>query len=223
MKIVGVLFAAVVALSAQIPANPSAPIRHLEYNFAYNARLESGGHGTGTMSVDILGTAADGGMLVKASNLWYEAVRPTEETQCEVYPNGSLSCNERPYSLSPEQLVLFPLLARDYFQGLAADGTSAWLRNYDVNRGDLWKWTSVFSMRAQGQVEGRYISIAAEGTSLQLGAYHRKAHATSYILYDPLRKLPVAVSDVRMHVPNQTVFTSDSVQLKLTKDSLTSD
>jgi hypothetical protein len=62
MKIFGMLLAVMLALAG---AAPDTPVRHLEYAFAsYPTAVPNGGYYNGTLRVDILGTAPDGGTLV---------------------------------------------------------------------------------------------------------------------------------------------------------------
>ncbi len=130
MKIIGLLVAALLALSAQTGA--SAPARHLVYRFGYNTKVANSGNGTGTTTVDILGPAADGGVMIGGTDDWWNTARPRATYTCEVYPNGGVSCAQAPYAISPMQLSLFPMLAAKYFSGLAAGPTSSWTKNNQV-------------------------------------------------------------------------------------------
>src|SRR5271166_6542152 len=126
MKTVGLLLASLLALGGQAPAAVPAPVRHLVYQFGYNTKVAKAGNGTGTTTVDILGPAQDGGVMISGTDYWWNTARPRATNTCEVYPNGGVTCAERPYAISPMQLTLFPLLAHKYFSGLAAGPTSSW-------------------------------------------------------------------------------------------------
>jgi len=114
MKKVGLFLAALLTLTGE----GTAPVRHLEYAFAiYPTAKPNGGLFDGTLSVDILGTAPDGGMWVQASEWWYYTLRPRQTRQCEVFPGGSVRCDDVPPYPSETELVLFPLLASGFFGG----------------------------------------------------------------------------------------------------------
>lgn len=89
---------ALLALSAQAPGS-AGPTRHLVYEFGYNTPAAKSGQGTGTMTVDISGPVADGGLMVTASDHWWNTVRPRAANTCEVYADGKVNCSQRPYSI----------------------------------------------------------------------------------------------------------------------------
>lgn len=221
MKSIGVLLAVALGLSGQIATSSASPVRHLEYQFGYNTKLASSGTGTGTTAIDILGPAPDGGLMVSGTDSWWDSVRPRGTNTCEVYPNGGITCPERPYAISPIQLAIFPLLGSSYFKGLTAAGTSTWKQTLQVNRG-LYKWNAVITLHGEGPVSnaGSFIVIDSSGVMDQLGGHYREGTAEGTIVYDPVAKVPVAVSDLRTHLPQTDVYNQDWVELKLTKDSL---
>jgi hypothetical protein len=231
VKNIGLLVAALLGLSAQAPASATAPVRHLVYQFGYNTKVASSGNGTGTTTVDILGPAKDGGVMVSGTDFWWNTVRPRATNTCEVYPNGSVSCSQAPYAISPIQLTLFPLLGRSYFNELSADGKSSWTRSYQLKAavlpgasgfaGQSYTWNCVYSLHGQGPIAkaGPIVLIKATGTLDQQSGRYLKATSKQRIAYDPRAKLPVFVSDVRTHVPQRSVYSNDLVELKLTKDS----
>lgn len=229
MKSIGLLLAALLGLSGQAPA--PAPARHLVYEFGYNTKVASSGQGTGTITVDISAPVADGGVMVTGTDSWWNTVRPRATNTCEVYPNGNVFCTQSPYALSPIQLTLFPLLARNYFKRLAANGKSSWERSYQVKAaifpgasgfaGQLSTWSCVYNLHGQGPIAnaGPLVLITAEGTLDQQGGRYLKATSKQRIVYDPVRKVPAIVSDLRTHVPQRSVYSNDSIELKLIKDS----
>ncbi len=62
MKTFGLMIAVVLMLGAQSPAAGSKC--HLVYEFGYNTKVASSGNGTGTTTIDIGGTAPDGGVMI---------------------------------------------------------------------------------------------------------------------------------------------------------------
>ena len=221
----GLLLIAFVALSGQSPA----PLRHLVYEFGYNTAVASSGNGTGTTTVDILGPAKDGGVMISGTDYWWNTARPRATNTCEVYPGGSVSCSQRPYALSPIQLTLFPLLGRSYFKQLSATGT--WKHTYQVKAailpgasgfaGQLTTWNCAYTLHGKGPIAnaGGTILVESTGRLDQQGGRFFEATSKMRIAYDPVANIPVVVRDVRTHVPQRSVYSNDLVELKLTKDS----
>ncbi len=228
MKLFGILAAAILALSAQTPAPvPAAAVRHLEYAFSpypVSRVADTGtvgpisGPGTGTMSIDIAGPASDGGLVISATEDWWYSVRPRQTHTCEVYPNGGLSCDYIP-SPSASELVLLPLLARDYFSGVG--GSSGWQQAYKLSFGDGYVVTAVKNdLHVTGSSDaGRIVNVALNGTLTQLDRRYFKAGETGTIAYDTKTSVPVTVHMVRQWVPTDSAFSSNGVDFKLLKDS----
>lgn len=223
MRIIGVLLAALIGLSGQ--ASPTT--RHLVYQFGFNTKAAGSGNGTGTITVDILGPAADGGVEIRGTDSWWNTVRPRATNTCELYANGGVSCTQAPYAISPIQLTLFPLLAHNYFSGLTKSGTSTWTRTFDIKAavvpgasgfaGALTTWATSFTLEGKGPIPNAAptVLVEANGTLAQQGGRFWKATSKQKIAYDPVARIPVAVSDVRTHLPQRSVFNNDIVELKL--------
>jgi hypothetical protein len=226
MKAFGFLIAVLFALSAETTA--STPARHLVYRFGYNTKVANSGNGTGTTTVDILGPAADGGVMISGTDDWWNSARPRATNTCEVYPNGGVSCARAPYAISPMQLTLFPLLAGKYFSGLAAGPTSGWTKNNEVKAaivpgaagfaGKLTTWKCQFTLSGKGPIAGseHLILVHQNGTMNQQGGTYLKATVKGSVAYDPVQKVPAFVDQVRTHLPQRTVENYDTIQLKLT-------
>src|SRR5271166_6279246 len=99
MKKVALLLAVLVGSTAQTPA-PKV-LRHLVYQFGYNTAVASSGNGTGTTTIDIMGPAADGGLIINGQDSWWNTARPRATNSCEVYPGGRVACSQAPYAISP--------------------------------------------------------------------------------------------------------------------------
>jgi hypothetical protein len=219
--------AVLVGLSGQAPAS----VRHLVYQFGYNTKAASAGQGTGTLTVDISGPVADGGVMVSGTDFWWNTVRPRATNTCEVYPNGNVKCSQAPYALSSMQLTLFPLLARNFFKGLSPGGKSSWERNYHVSAaivagaagfaGQPSTWNCDFALQGKGPVANAapLILITAAGTLNQQSGRSLKATSKQSIVYDPAARVPAIVRDIRTHIPMRSVYSNDSIELKLLKDS----
>lgn len=227
MRRFGLLAAALLALSGQSPA-PAAPqhLLHLVYQFGFNTQAASSGQGTGTTTVDVKGPAADGGLIVSASDFWWNTVRARATNTCEVYPGGKVACSAAPYALSPIQLTIFPLLARGYFKGLSSDGTSSWTNSYTVQAavipgasgfaGQAYVWKCSFTMKGKGPIpNGAPLILVTTNGTLSQGFFN--ATSKQRIAWDPVNKVPAAVSDTRTHIPQRSVYSNDLVDIKLIK------
>lgn len=226
-----VLFLAVLfGLSAQTPGSKPV-LRHLVYQFGYNTKVASAGNGTGTVSIDIMGPAQDGGLIVSGTDHWWNTVRPRATNTCDIHPNGSVSCSQAPYAISPIQLTIFPLLARGYFKARNAGATSSWTHSYQLYAaiipgasgfaGQPTTWQCSYNLHAKGPIKGAapLVLIEADGTLNQQGGTYLKATSKQRIVYDPVARIPAIVRDLRTHIPVRSVYNNDLVELKLTKDS----
>jgi len=224
----GVLLATVFAFSAQTPQTAlttedfaTTPVRHLEYRFAYGTPIADSGPGTGTMSVDILGTAPDGGTMISGTDEWWNALYPRESSQCEIYPDGGVTCPIRPYNISEAQLILFPMLARDYFKGVQS-ASGSWSTAYDIQFGptDLFSAKSEVQLNETGVVDNRIANVDVSSNIAQTGGRFTKSTLQAKVAYDLVGKVPVAFVSRQTRIPNGSVFNSNVVSVQLMKDSL---
>jgi hypothetical protein len=145
------------------------------------------------------------------------SVRPRQTHTCEVYPSGGLACEYIP-SPSASELVLLPLLARDYFSGV---GSSQWQQVYRLSFGDAYIVTAVTNnLQVTGSSDaGRIVNVALNGTLTQLDRHYFKASEVGTIAYDTKASVPVTVHMVRQWVPTDSTVSSSAVDFKLLKDS----
>jgi hypothetical protein len=222
MKRIGMLLAVLLALAG---ATPATPVRHLEYAFAIypNAR-PNGGYYNGTMSVDIFGRAPDGGVLVRASDWWYYTLRPRQAAECEVYANGDVRCENVPPYPSDSALVLLPLLAANFFSPALPGSPSSWQQKFAVSLSKGAFVTSVtLNLGATPQSDGRLLDVKSTGDIRQLDRRQLHVLEDGEFVYDRAASVPVAVHDVRGHLPTNSVYSQISVDLRLTKDSAATD
>ncbi len=218
------------ALSGQAPAAHAQ--RHLVYEFGFNTKVASSGTGTGTTTIDIMGPAADGGVMISGTDSWWNTARPRATNMCEVYPDGGVSCQKPAYAISPIQFTLFPLLGRNYFHPLSTGGGHAnWSRTYQVEAAilpgasgvmsQLTTFKSVYTLNGKGKIAnaGGTILVEATGKITQQGGRYLTASSKQRIAFDPAAGIPVVVSDVRTHLPMRSVYSNDLVELKLKSDS----
>ncbi|HZV77775.1 MAG TPA: hypothetical protein VFF63_08475 [Candidatus Babeliales bacterium] len=231
MRNIGLLLTLLLTLSAQAPAQGNAPLRHLVYQFGYNTPVASSGNGTGTTTIDIIGPAPDGGVMISGQDFWWNTVRPRATNTCDVHPDGGVSCSQAPNAISPMQLTIFPLLARSFFTPLNPSATSSWTRSYHLYlaiipgasgyAGQPTRWNCTYSLVSKGPIPkaAPLVLIESKGTLDQQGGTYLKATSKQRIVYDPVAKVPAIVRDIRTHFPQRTVYNNDLIELKLVKDS----
>jgi hypothetical protein len=247
MKPFVVLVAALLAFQAQAPlqsspapaASAAAPApaasvqirpHHLVYRFGYNTRVADSGAGTGTTTIDILGQASDGGVMIRGQDYVWNTTQPRQANTCEVYSNGSVECAKAPYTLSPIQATLFPLLARGYFHALQTSQTAAFSHTLQVTctfapvltgegfAGQVYTWKGSYNLTGKGVVQNSappLLLVAQQGTFRQQGGRYIKIEERANIIYDPQGDIPVYVSDLRTYFPQFSVYNSNSVEVEL--------
>jgi hypothetical protein len=203
-------------------------VRHLVYRFGYNTKATKQGTGTGTTTIDITGLAADGGMTVKATDDWWNTVRPRQTYTCEVYANGGVVCSQPPYALSPIQVAIVPLLGREYFSALAGGAHATWQQNYSVRAtfvpssttgfgGQVYTWKCAYELTGKGTVSNNgqpLNSIHATGSMTQQGGRAIKVNQKANLLFDPHLKMPVYVDELITFVPRISV-NQYTIEMKL--------
>jgi hypothetical protein len=222
MKQMGMLLAVLLALAGETPA---APVRHLEYAFAiYPTAVPNHGYYNGTMSVDILGTAPDGGTLVRASDWWYYTLRPRQAAECEVYASGDVHCDNVPPYPSDSALVLLPLLAHNFFSRGSLAGASSWQQQYTVsfNKGTFVTDISM-NLDATPKGDGKFLLVKSKGEIRQRDRREHYALEEGSFVYYPAESVPLTIHDERGHLPTNSIYTRTAVDLRLTKDSAAAD
>lgn len=199
---------------------PAAPVRHLEYAFATQPTVsETKGHFNGTLSVDMLGPAPDGGVFVRMTESWYRALRPRQPRTCELYADGTVRCNDGPPFPTESELVLFPLLARDFFKDASLQGESQWERKFRFSfRQGTYPAAAEMHLKAAPKGDGRVVTGTMSGNYDQLDTTGAKYTVDSTFLYDVVAQVPLVVHEVRMGVPGG-IDNSVSTDLQLTEDS----
>jgi hypothetical protein len=232
MKMIALLLLSLIALTGQAPnqspqAQPTAAsagaqlpaVRHLVYRFGYNTKATDSGQGTGTTTIDITGPAKDGGMIVNATDSWWNTVRPRQTSTCEVYPNGGVNCAQAPYSLSPIQVVIVPLLAQKYFSALSSGSNASWNQTFTVKAtflpgasglgfaGQVYTWNCAYALNGAGTMPNNapLILIRSDGAMTQQGGRNIVAKQKSNIVVDPRIHMPVIVTQEITFVPQLSV------------------
>lgn len=216
MKKLAMLLGVLLALCAQTPA---APARHLEYAFAiYPTARSNNGDYDGKLSVDVLGQAPDGGMLVRASEWWYFTLRPRQARECEIYAGGSVRCDNVPPYPSDVELTLFPLLAPDFFKSGSLTGASSWQQQFTLSL-DKNLYVTQASMNLSATPQGSQLNVTSKGRFQQLDRSRRTIVEEGRFTYDRTLGIPIVVHDVHGPLPTASVYSQLSVDLQLMKDS----
>ena len=174
MKTLGTLLAVFFILSAQTSSPAAAPAtHHLVYQFGYNTAAANSGNGTGTTTIDI-SPAPDGGVMLSASDRWWNTVRARATNTCELYPNGDVKCAQAPNAISPIQLTIFPVLAHSYFAGLNSSATSKWTHTFKLYAaivpgasgfaGQPYNWNCSFNLHGEGPIKSATPLVLITGT-----------------------------------------------------------
>lgn len=229
------LLAAVVIASAALAASPAPAqqaglpaVRHLVYRFGYNTPATKSGTGTGTTTVDIEGLAPDGGMTVKATDDWWNTVKPRQTYTCEVYSNGGVTCAQPPNAISPIQIAVVPLLGEHYFSALSAGADSTWQQKYNVRAtfapsastgfaGQVYTWKCAYTLTGKGTVPNNNHQvnvIHSTGAMKQQGGRYIAVNQKANLLFDPKLGTPVYVDEEFTFVPRLTV-NKYTIQMKL--------
>jgi hypothetical protein len=218
------------AAPAAHPAAAGPTVHHLVYRFGYNTKATSQGNSTGTTTIDIGGLASDGGVTVTATDDWWNTVHPKQSNTCEVYANGNVTCAKPPYALSAIQLVVVPLLGKNYFAALSAGLHSSWKQSFDVKAtfapsaggmgfaGQVYTWNCAYTLNGKGTIPEQppLILVHSTGAMKQQGGRYTTINQDASMLFDPRIKTPVLINEVLKFVPQQSV-SSYSIELKLIK------
>jgi hypothetical protein len=202
--------------------------RHLVYRFGYNTKATKEGNGTGTTTIDITGLAKDGGMIVRATDNWWNSVNPRQSYTCEAYPNGAVDCVEPPHAISPIQVAIVPLLGKNYFSALSSGPKSNWQQSYSVKAtfapiagtgfaGQVYTWNCSYSLQGKGTVtgNGRPLDVVhSTGSMKQQSGRYVKVNQKANLLFDPHLQTAVYVDEDLTFVPRMTV-NRYTVELKL--------
>ena len=204
---------------APAPAGASMPsIRHLVYRFGYNTKAADSGNGTGTTTIDITGVAPDGGLLVNATDEWWNSVNPKQTASCEIHLNGNVECPKPPYNLTGIQVTVIPLLANGFFKGFGSNPNATADRKYSVRAsfapgahtgfsGQPYTWNCEFNLNGAGTVpeSAPLVLIHSKGQMAQQAGRYIKANGKYNIVYDPRIHMPAIVNSQWTFVPRMTV------------------
>lgn len=211
-------------------AGQAPAVRHLVYRFGYNTKATNEGTGTGTTTIDIGAMASDGGIMVTATDDWWNTVNPRQSYTCEVYPNGGVTCAQPPYAVSPIQIAILPLFGQNVFTALSGNTTASWTQKYNVKAtffpsaasgfaGQVYTWNCNYTMTAKGTASSSspLIVVQQNGSMKQQGGRYVTVNQQAGIAFDPRIKMPVLVDETITFVPRLSIA-QYTIQLKLIRD-----
>lgn len=213
---------------AALPANAAGPasIRHLEYRISghqtVNATSESydgtsSGMGSigydGTMSVDVLALAKDGGMVVRAAVLMDGEIRPQEAVTCAVYGDGRVICPQNE-PITGVIHTLFAHLGRGFYDPSIIDANGRWKRSNDGGEVDV---ESAFT--ATPTKDPNVVSITEHTTVEPRGQLGSGWSDDVNMRYDTALSVPLTIHDVSTPDSRSSSGGIDVTDLSLTQDS----
>lgn len=196
-------------------------IRHFVYRFGYNTKAADSGNGTGTTTIDITGLAPDGGMLITATDDWWNSVNPKQSSKCEIHTNGDVECPKAPYMITGIQATVVPLLMRGLFKPFASNPNATATHTYNLKAtfspsiqrgfaGQVYTWKCNFSLNGAGTMNDAphgapLVLIHSKGQMAQQSGRYIKANGKYNIVYDPGYHVPAIVNSEWTFVPRMTV------------------
>lgn len=219
--------AGVFAVSAA-PAHAAdpAPIRHLEYRVSghsmASAQAESydgtaSGMATagfdGTMSVDVLALAKDGGMVVRASMTMDDEIRPEQAVTCAVYGDGRVICPANA-PITGAMHVLFSHLGRDFYDTSIIDANGKWTRTNDGGGVDV---ESVFTSKPTS--DAGIVAISEHTTVEPRGQLGSGWTDEAKIRYNVALSVPVSIHNESTPDSRSANGGVETTDLRLTQDS----
>jgi hypothetical protein len=191
-----------VLLAAGALTTAPAPLRHVVYRVAVSYAIPVQGQsyagtssrvlatgGEGTITIDVLELANDGGMVVRASLQGDHQVRPRETVTCAVYDDRVICPSGAEVSLPLN--VLLSLLGRHFYDPTSIKPDGTWTTGYEDGTVTL---STRFTRKTPDGVNPVTIDEHTDVTPKKsLGAAW---YSDAQITYDAAMSLPDRVHDV---------------------------
>ena len=143
------------------------------------------------MDVDFLGAGPKGGTLVRATESWWHELRAEQQVTCEVDAGGSLTCDQYPVA-SMAELVLFPMLAQNYFNGISA---SKWQLRYSITLpANYYRLSTTVDLNVQHST-GPVAEIETKGVTRAIGGPLERQLEHGSVKFDRGSGLPIAIHE----------------------------
>jgi hypothetical protein len=216
------------------PALPTKALRHLEYKFdvvymetgeGHVGGIGTGGSGVvsydgtdgrqGTMSIDVLAAAKDGGLVVRAQESLPNAPRQQMPVTCAVYGNGEVLCgNDRTNVPSDAVAVLLAHLGRDFYNPSLIDDKGHWTRTFE---GPNVRISSSFSMPKLE--DGKPSAIFEHRDIKWINDTQPDLTEDTRLMYDTGLLVPTSISDEAVESSRGAGYARTRVNLTLVSDS----
>lgn len=210
------LLAILSGLIAPVAVSAAVPATHLEYAFTAYPAVGSGG-GQGTLSVDLLGAAPDGGLLVRVHDVWthpWRELRPRAAVTCDISAGGNVNCPDAPYVLSPVQRALLPFLAPAFFQDRAS-----WTQAYRVRAYPSVRVSVSRAIERAGPAPSGVRLTFNGRTTVHAAGHVTFGNTTGSLVYDPSTHLPLEIDAQTSRTPANNAFERLDVTLRLQSSS----
>lgn len=170
---------ALILVAATSPADLK-PVRTMVYTFTSTTQAEQR---RGTIHADVLGITADGGLVVRFSQMSERSADTFAPANCTVYGDTRIQC-QKPNALSTFENELAHLLGRNFVDGNAMDEKNHW--------------------RVAGNLEGSNVTDDFTVTSNNAGILNinevrditssgETTHHTAQITYDLNKTVPTKI------------------------------
>lgn len=232
-----VLWVAVLALTAQSPAPslPSAPLRHLEFNYAVDyqstgsidtgeisatagagTQSYTGGSGRqGKMYVDIMAVAKDGGLLIRAAEWPDNEGKQQQAFTCGVYADTRVLC---PGSLpvTDAETTLMTFFTHNFVDPSEIDANNHWQQKYT---NQYVSSIADFTVASTSN-DGKLATILGHSTVKSVNGANQDWTDDSKIVYDLTKEVPTSVHVVSKQAARGSHSYSSTMDFTLIKDSL---
>ncbi len=226
--------AAIFAFSAQTPA--SAPLRQLVFNFTvvYTTTGEvhdsgfsgfGGGGGSGlvtvhgsdgregTLTVDILAAANDGGLVVRAQEHTKEIQNDRPPVTCAIYGDARVICGDRA-DLSDAMTLVLSHLGRNFYDPSIVDDKGRWERRAQYSNFSVH---TTFTMPKKEDAGPSMIYEHREVRSLD--GTSSNSDEDVRVDYNIAMSVPAALSSELTPDSRGALYTRSKIDMTLAKDS----
>ena len=174
--------------------------------------MGSGGR-QGSIDVDVLAVAKDGGLVIR-SNEWLRAQpRPSQAITCAVYPDGRVICPQN-LPVTDAETTLMAYLGRNFFDPSLLDAKGHWQRSFaDKEVSDVSDFTVV------GSSDANPLNVKMHSEVKSLTGVGPSWHDDSTFTYDPALNVPISIHDVAIQTAQGSSMTKAVMEFQLAKDS----
>lgn len=231
--------AALAILSGQTPhpagtsvTLPDKPLRHLEYAFSVDYQRNGEGHEgaigsgrsgvssllagvgrQGTLDVDVMAAANDGGLVIRAAEWLQEQPRPRQAFMCAAYPEGRVICPEH-LDVTDVENQIFGYLGRGFFDPSLVDAKGHWRRAFSD------KYVSVVSdYTIVGSPDADPLTALQSTSVTSLTGNFTSWTESARLTYNRALEVLDTLHDVAVQQARGNATVQTTMDFRLTKDS----